>query len=175
VSSGIVPDSVSYNTIISGCCEADSLDKAIEIPAELPLRVLKQDYCSYNPLVNRRTTPWCQKEAISSSEWCVTEVPLGMTGFWERCCPSIKSEELGRICALPPCLWLYALCIHQTCYSWLSTFSIKHSPTEAEGWIGLKVVVCIANDHTRESSKGSHRMHFRFIWTTLLDQNNKRG
>jgi len=67
VSSGIVPDSVSYNTIISGCCKADSLDKAIEMSAELPSRVLKQD-SSYNPLVNGRTTPWCQKEAASSAD-----------------------------------------------------------------------------------------------------------
>jgi hypothetical protein len=53
-------------------------------------------------------------------------------------------------------------------------FTVKDSPTDAVGCIGLKVVVCMANHHTGEPSKGSHKMHFRFIWTTLVDQNNNR-
>ncbi|CAD6236569.1 unnamed protein product [Miscanthus lutarioriparius] len=68
VSIGIVPDSVSYNTLISGFCEVDSLDKMVESPAEMSSRVLKQDGCLYNAFVNGITTPWCQKEAVSSAE-----------------------------------------------------------------------------------------------------------
>jgi hypothetical protein len=43
-------------------------------------------------------------------------------------------------------------------------FTVEDSPTDAVGCIGLKVVVCMANHHTGEPSKGSHKMHFRFIW-----------
>lgn len=46
----------------------DSLDKAIELPAEMSSSVLTQDDCSYNVLVNGITTPWCQKEAASGAE-----------------------------------------------------------------------------------------------------------
>lgn len=65
LSSGIVPDNVTYNTLVTGFSQVDPLDKATELPAEIS-SVLTQNDCLYNALVNRITTPWCQKEATSS-------------------------------------------------------------------------------------------------------------
>jgi len=47
---------------------------------------------------------------------------------------------------------------------------LQGQSNRSRGLYRFKMVVCITNDHTGEPSKGSHRMHFRFIWTTLLDQ-----
>jgi pentatricopeptide repeat protein len=62
VNSGIVPDNVSYNTLVAEFSQSASLDKAVELPAISS--VLTQSM--YNVLVNSITTPRCQKEAASS-------------------------------------------------------------------------------------------------------------